>query len=808
MHRFSQRTIVFFGFLFQFLILLSPGASFAGVGESAVITLSFPPGARATGTGEAFTGLSDDATATYFNPAGLGLSPMANSWKVYLLDSKKSFTAIVAAPKKDFAARPNIWAGTGSGVLRFNGKLWESCDYYLVDPNDQLDNIAEKFIEIADGDKIALSDAVWSIRTENGIGMKRYAAIQKKLLHEIKTFTPKANADSIAAALSRKLVEFPASERISTTTYTTINGAVDSARINNLSSDIDTILASEDKEFADITELKIPFTIAVRDSVTAMTIDKSDRLWVGTSKGLWRFSENKWSHFSVTDGLPSNTITALAAGPYGEVAIGTDNGVGLYANGEWVNKTDSTVSVKTKYINAVAFGQNDVIYAGTDSGLIKFQDNKVQNYDTTDGLLTRKVTALFMDSGKKLWIGGPNSVTVFNNASWKRFQFPNSKITSFAEQNERTTWIGTDKGAISHTTGKTITDERGNVIEQPPEWRPYHSKNAMTGDNVAGITVYDKDIWLITERCINQYDVADRQTSIAFEMLLPEFKINDLWHLYWTLIWPTQEWGTIGGFINYINMGANETYDELGRQGKTVRSWEGVFGLSYGMALSENASIGLNAKFVVSALAPGMDKNGSGVGTTFAIDASILKRKFFLDRLDLGFMMQNMGPGIFYIDESNKDPIPFTLRFGSAYHLVQTPINELTLLFDMHKEIVKNNYDGDPDQFYEAIWTDLINDEDERLKYELQEINYNLGLEYWYAAFLALRTGFLFDYLGERYEWTVGIGVRYGTLNVDWSYIYAPLGFLKGVLSSISEGKDGATGARDGQWRASFIFVF
>jgi len=781
----------------------------AGVGESAVITLAFPPGARATGTGEAFTGLADDASATYYNPAGLGLAPLANSWKAHLTDKKYVFTTIVAARKKDFGSQSMLWAGTNKGILRYNGKHWEEYDYYLTELNDNLESVAGKFIETEDNDGHLVKEAAWLIRSVNGIGMKRFGAIKMHLAAAIKkdsTLQPQIIADSLA----RELILLPSDERSNEKIFAMIAAVVDTSRTDDLARQIDTIFLEKDREIEDLTELKIPFTIAVTDSITSLTIDKSDRLWVGTTKGLWRLNENKWSSYTVLDGLPSNTITALAAGPYGEVAVGTDNGVVLYNNGEWKVKTDSTSGLKSSVITTIAFGQNEIIFAGTDEGLIKIDKDKITVFDTADGLLSQQVRALFVDSGKRLWIGGKDGITIFNDVSWKRYKFPGSVINSFAEQNESTVWIGTDKGAISYTAGKSITDERGAVTEAPPEWKPFHSKNALLGNNVQSVTVYDKDIWLITENGINQYDVAERQTSIAFEMLLPAFKINDLWHLYWTLIWPTQDWGTIGASINYINMGQNTYTDALGREGNKVRSWEGVFGLSYGLNVKEDLALGINAKYVVSALAPGIDKNGAGVGQTFAVDAGVLKRKLFTDKFDLGFMMQNMGPDIFYIDEENKDPIPFTLRMGTVYHVVENPVHDFKILFDMHKEIVKNNIGGDPDPFWKALWTDLLNDtaSEEDWKYELQEVNYNIGAEYWYTQFLALRTGFLFDYLGERYEWTSGVGVRYGTMNFDWSYIHAPEGFLKGLMSSIKKGKNGATGARDRQWRASFVFLF
>ncbi|MBN1757482.1 MAG: PorV/PorQ family protein [Chitinispirillaceae bacterium] len=776
-----------------------------GVGESAVITLSFPPGARATGTGEAFTGLADDASATYYNPAGLGLSPLANSWKAHLVDEPDAVTVITAKKKRDFGAKSTIWAGSKYGLRRYNGKLWEKYDFYLIEQGDDLESIAEKFIQT--DDKVLLTRAKWIIRQQNGIGMKHYNAVKAKLTHAFKQ-TDSLSADSLADAVARRLIDIPDVELSAAAIYGII-AVVDSSRANTLSDDLLPVLQEEDKKFENLTELKIPFTVAVADSVTALTIDNSDHLWVGTDNGLWRYSDRRWSLYTMLEGLPSNSVTALASGPYGEIAVGTDNGLALYKDGEWELYGDSSSQLPSTVITAVAFGQADELFAGTNAGLVKISKKTITVFDTSDGLLTNDIRALFEDSGNRLWIGGPAGITVFTSTSWKRYRFPGSIVSSFAEQSEKNIWIGTDKGAISYTQGKIRTDDQGNTTEAPPEWKAFHSKNALVGERINNLIVYDKDVWVATERAVNQYDNAERQVSIAFEVLLPAFKLAELWHLYGSLIWPTQDWGTIGLAVNYINMGRNTIVDALGRDEREVRSWEGVFGLSYGLTVREDFSLGINAKYIVSALAPGLGENGEGVGTTFAIDAAILKRNLLIDNFDLGFMFQNMGPHIFYIDRNSRDPIPFTLRMGLLYRAVETPIHDLKVLFDMHKEVVKNRWDeSDPDQFYEALWTDLLHDEDEDLKYELQEVNYNFGLEYWYANFVALRTGFLFDYIGERYEWTIGLGVRYQTLNFDYSYIHAPEGFLKGLLTKFEKGKSGATGARNGQWRASFIFLF
>lgn len=55
--------------LFLFAILSFASVSFAST--ASVVWMTITPGARANGMGEAFTALADDATASYWNPAGL-----------------------------------------------------------------------------------------------------------------------------------------------------------------------------------------------------------------------------------------------------------------------------------------------------------------------------------------------------------------------------------------------------------------------------------------------------------------------------------------------------------------------------------------------------------------------------------------------------------------------------------------------------------------------------------------------------------------------------------------------------------------
>jgi hypothetical protein len=511
-------------------------------------------------------------------------------------------------------------------------------------------------------------------------------------------------------------------------------------------------------------------------------------------------------HYTTLAGLPSDHITALAIGPHSEVAAGTDDGVAVLDEGQW--STYGSAYLPDSIVSAVTFAEAGVLYVGTGSGLARRKDTLWTVYDTADGLLSSTVSALMFDSKKALWVGGKNGVTVYDKTSWKRYKFPDSKIFAVAEFDEGKVWIGTDRGAITYEAGRRKTGPDGQVVQRPPLWKFFHAKNALEGTMAYDLAVQGKDVWLVTDEAVNQYDHADKQFMVFYEQLLPAFKLPDLWHIYLAGVIPTEDWGTIGATVNYINFGDIELTDKGGAVTGLTHAWEGVFGLSYGIPIKEDLSFGLNLKYVHSALAPDYGEGDEGIGRTFAVDAALLKRNLFIEGLSLGLNLQNMGPPIYYISRKDADPIPFNVKFGLAYEIVRTPIIQLQVLTDLNREIVKNNFGGRPDPFWEAIYSDLIKidpetrkDEDgdplpnkevywNKLNEELREVMAHVGLEFWYANFLALRLGYMHDDIGYRKEISIGLGLRYGNISFDGSYIHSP---------------DGLSVARHGQWRLSLL---
>jgi ligand-binding sensor domain-containing protein len=686
------------------------------VGQSAVPTLVFPPGARAPGMGETFVAIANDGTATFYNPAGMGLSPLANDWQAFE-ETKMTGEPVALVAKQDlaFATKPVVWVATERQLLRFNGNSWFDYEIYLLEQNDNIKKVVKKFIG---EDEERLDVAVDSIRDFNRI--------------------------------------------------------------------------SKDASEENIIELRLPYATGVNGKITCLALDQSDRLWVGTTTGLRKYDGSSWTAITSLEGLAGNHINDIFISP-SAVWVATTKGLSCYKNSEWKNYTKETNDLPSNKVTAVT-ASNRVTWIGTDSGLVKIDGDERTFYSGTDGMLSDSIVGLTVDRENVLWVAHPDGISSFTGKKWKKFRFKNNRVYCIKTDEKNLVWVGTQKGALRYFRGKPNIDRQGQLDYEFPEWKHFHSKNGLAGDQIVSISIQEQDIWVLTKKAINRFDKADRQIAFSHEQLLPVFKFADLYHDFLGLTWPTEEWGTLGMFWNFISFGEIEQTDAFGRKIRNFYSWELVGGLSYGMQVRKDLALGINSKFAYSALAPGIqqeNQSGEGVGKTFAVDFGLLKRSFLIGPLDFGLNLQNMGPPIFYIDKAQSDPIPLNAKMGFVLNFFKTPVHRALISIDANRELVKPNEDGLPDPWYKAIFTSLI---DETWRRELEQVILNAGMEYNYANFISGRIGTLYDPDGSRRELTFGVGIQYGNILIDWSYITEPW--------------EDASPARIGQNRFALQFLF
>lgn len=299
------------------------------------------------------------------------------------------------------------------------------------------------------------------------------------------------------------------------------------------------------------------------------------------------------------------------------------------------------------------------------------------------------------------------------------------------------------------------------------------------------------------------------EIGITHSNWLPEFNAG-LFYEYLVGKHHIPGWGTFGAHLTYLFLGEHEGRDASNNPTGTFRSYDLALGASYGFKVSDRFALGTALRLVYSNLAPGQivdnQETKAGVATAFDISGLYRTAPFYLGEIattvSLGFNLANMGPKIQYSDNAQADPIPTNLRFGFATTFEFDEFNKLTLVTDFNKDLIHINtetlqgVDGkdslgvtDSDPFYKALFTawqpiqvcpTAIGDcNDDPSKYRdvsvFEQLTIGTGMEYWYMNLFALRAGYFYEnpYNGNRKFITLGAGIRYNILGIDFSYIYA-----------------------------------
>jgi len=565
-----------------------------------------------------------------------------------------------------------------------------------------------------------------------------------------------------------------------------------------------------------LVEVKIPFSVMIKDTVTALLYEmRTEKLWIGTSKGLFRFDGRGFKDFASEFG--ERKITAVA-NQGATLWIGTDDGLFAYRNGVFEQR--GTVLPSQKITSIALHEMRKELYVGVENAgiarLIPKQNDgdkdKWSVFALEDGIMDLSPRAIVIDSSGHIWAAHKEGLSHFNLRRWEQVRFEKNEVHGITVSEKGAIWIGTSKGVWSYLpeyatpSGRKSETEMNRAEDTQGEWNHYHTGNGLTGNTVWNVLALGNDLWLSTVAGVERYHAAQNQVAFFYEKLLPVLNMPDLYHLYTGVTFPLGDWGTWGLFVNFISFGETFVSDDINveREGSSFNSSETVVGLSYGTKINKNWGLGLSFKFFYSALSSGAALNEpDAVTASYAIDIGVLGRDLFgVNGLRFGTVLANIGPNVYYVDKSSNYPIPLTWRFGLSYDLIKLTDHRLTLNTDYNKTVIYENSKGEAEPFYISAWkswfypeTAMPNDKGiNKFKKTFQEGILNLGAEYVYAGTVALRAGYLHDKIGSRQELDIGLGVMLSDM-------------LQLDIASI-QNVSNLEGVRDGQLRFAGLFRF
>lgn len=707
--------------IFSALILACVGFAQA---QSSILTLVMPVGARQLGMGETSVGLSDDVFAPYWNPAGLAFGPLADEWEMVRAQSKFSgpVTAFASSKRSGLFSRGELWVASGADLQRWDGKGWRTSLKVGLPQGEKASSVIRRFL-----------GNVYPVDT--------------------------AGQRQIESAILKA------------------SGAVREA------------------DEKDLVELEVPFKLVVRDSIQAIAVDETGKLWLGTVAGLLRWDGKAWKSWrDSAAGFPSNRINALQ--PAGtNLWVGTDSGLVRLRQREnelEVRRFGETY-LGSQHVTALGWAEKSKsLWVGTLGGgvsrlEITTQASTWKRWMVADGVLSDTSSAMAMDPDGLPWIVQNSGVVHWDGKAWEKLRFQRVSMRGIAVDKKRNVWIATDKGVWKYLPRSASKKASGGKQDGAPQgrWVHYHSGNGLGANDATGVVAQGEDLWFTTSNGIVRSRHAPARAGLFFETLLPALNLKDLYHTYAGVTYPVEEWGTFGGFVNFLSLGQT-TYQEENGPVQNFSSYELIGALSYGTRLDRNWGLGLNMKFIYSALASGITIGGqkeSGVAVSYAFDAAVLRKNIVVPGLTWGAVIQNIGPSIFYISSDESDPIPLTWRTGMSYEVFRTPSHALSVAADYSRETISRYESGRARDFatgaYYAVaepWgagkaptgagaLDIASK-------NFEESMYNMGLEYTYSSMFCLRSGLLFDPGGARQELDLGMGVTLSDLlQLDYAYI-------------------------------------
>lgn len=278
--------------------------------------------------------------------------------------------------------------------------------------------------------------------------------------------------------------------------------------------------------------------------------------------------------------------------------------------------------------------------------------------------------------------------------------------------------------------------------------------------------------------------------------------VDDMSVSYLTGFYKLDNVQTIGLSMKYFDLGEIQLTDNQGFSLGIENPKELSTAFTYSRKLTNDLSIGGTTRYIWSNLTGSISNYADAkAGNSFSVDLGIYYNKEITlanrtSELSFGSHFSNIGGKITYGSSKSLDFIPINFRVGSSIKTFLDQYNSLTFALDFNKLMVPSppiyevdingNYIIDPLTNQPQIQRgknpnrsvlsgmfSSFSDAPDGFSEEIKEITVSSGLEYWYREIFSFRGGYFFENMdkGGRRFLTLGLGIKYNNLGVDFSYL-------------------------------------
>lgn len=161
--------------------------------------------------------------------------------------------------------------------------------------------------------------------------------------------------------------------------------------------------------------------------------------------GFNGFSTTVWE---AKDGLPDQTIQALAQTPDGSLWIGTKRGLLRFDGVQFTAYNQkSTPDDIERGVNSLLVARDGSLWIGTEGGgVIRYHNGQFEDCPTADGQSNGFIRSIFQDRNGTIWVGGDQGLFLFNGKFLARIdntrQVPTIFVRTITEDSAGHIWVG------------------------------------------------------------------------------------------------------------------------------------------------------------------------------------------------------------------------------------------------------------------------------------------------------------------------------------------------------------------------------
>ena len=189
------------------------------------------------------------------------------------------------------------------------------------------------------------------------------------------------------------------------------------------------------------------------------------------------------------DGLPDNSVSAIAQSPEGYLWIGTNGGV-IRFNGEEFTPLPlrDITELPSRQVHAMALDRSGQVWLGVERGpIIRIGENSFRTFNESDGVAHKRTHKITEDRQGRIWIAYSNLICIIEEDKVTRFTrkhgIPTSWLSSIDCDADGTMWLSSKSklGQIKDGEYREVKDFKETPIKITPSsesglWITHESK--------------------------------------------------------------------------------------------------------------------------------------------------------------------------------------------------------------------------------------------------------------------------------------------------------------------------------------------